>query len=130
VISLFLPETDLLVSFFRTQAVILDANLTLHTPQGLWLSTGIRFIPLHPIFVFFILAFVLLSTRPSVLISRSFTSRRALDHAIETLYRKGSQGPLKHLALASIQELFICLPLCKEESENVEIRERLQIAAW
>ncbi|KAL7414638.1 hypothetical protein BDY24DRAFT_339283 [Mrakia frigida] len=78
------------------RAIILDANLSLHTPQRLWLSTGIR----------------------------------ALDHALESLYRKGSQGPLKHLALAAVQELFVCLPLCTDDSKNVDVRARLQIAAW
>ncbi|TDL26149.1 alcohol dehydrogenase IV [Rickenella mellea] len=76
--------------------IILDAELTLATPEKLWLSTGIR----------------------------------ALDHAVESLYRAGAPRPIKVLCLASIASLFKYLPESKADPKNVEVRQRLQIAAW
>lgn len=96
------------------KAVILDPEITKYTPQNLWLSSGIR------------LVLNVLCCSPDC----PDSSSRALDHAIESLYRKGSQLPLKHLAIAAIAELFDALPLCKADEKNMEARGRLQIAAW
>ncbi|KAH9940441.1 iron-containing alcohol dehydrogenase [Epithele typhae] len=76
--------------------IILDAQLTLATPERLWLSTGLR----------------------------------ALDHAVESLYRPGVPPPLKHLCYAALADLFTYLPLSKAHPEDVSTRQKLQIASW
>ncbi|TCD71618.1 hypothetical protein EIP91_007365 [Steccherinum ochraceum] len=78
--------------------IILDAELTLGTPQRLWLSSGIR----------------------------------ALDHAVESLDRAGglTSIPLRYLAYGALKDLFQYLPACKADPENLEVRQRLQIASW
>lgn len=77
-------------------AIILDANLTLATPERLWLATGVK----------------------------------ALDHAIENLYRPLVTPPIKHMCYAAIGDLFKYLPLTKTNPEDVKIRQKLQIASW
>lgn len=77
-------------------AVILDAELTLPTPERLWLSTGIR----------------------------------ALDHAIESLYRPGFPLPLHALSYQAIRDLIFYLPRSKSSPQDLEVRQRLQIASW
>jgi alcohol dehydrogenase class IV len=77
-------------------AIILDAELTLATPERLWLSTGMR----------------------------------ALDHAIENLYRPLVPPPVKHLSYAAMTDLFKYLPLSKADPSNLAIRQKLQIASW
>ncbi|KAJ8079675.1 hypothetical protein PM082_011262 [Marasmius tenuissimus] len=76
--------------------IILDAELTLATPERLWLSTGIR----------------------------------ALDHAVENLYRPLIPPPLKHMCYAAIVDLFKYLPESKANPEAVDVRQKLQIASW
>jgi alcohol dehydrogenase class IV len=76
--------------------VILDASLTLSTPERLWLSTGIR----------------------------------ALDHAVETLYRPLVALPVKVLCYRAIADLFTYLPQSKADPQSVEIRQKLQLASW
>ncbi|KAI5889438.1 Dehydroquinate synthase-like protein [Schizophyllum commune H4-8] len=76
--------------------IILDAELTLATPERLWLSTGMR----------------------------------ALDHAVENLYRQVTPIPLKALAYAAIADLFEYLPKSKADPGSVEVRQKLQIASW
>ncbi|KLO09147.1 alcohol dehydrogenase IV [Schizopora paradoxa] len=76
--------------------IILDAELTLPTPERLWLSTGMR----------------------------------AMDHAVETMYRPNIAHPVKFLGYGAIADLFKYLPLSKANPENVEYRQRLLIAAW
>ncbi|KAI6032979.1 alcohol dehydrogenase IV [Pisolithus orientalis] len=76
--------------------IILDAELTLATPEKLWLSTGLR----------------------------------ALDHAVESLYRPGVAPPLKVLCYAAIGDLFAYLPLAQMDPNNLDMRQRLLIAAW
>ncbi|KAI6046103.1 alcohol dehydrogenase IV [Pisolithus marmoratus] len=76
--------------------IILDAELTLATPEKLWLSTGLR----------------------------------ALDHAVESLYRPGVAPPLKVLCYAAIADLFTYLPQSQVEPNNLDVRQRLLIAAW
>ncbi|KAG9093427.1 hypothetical protein FRC06_011529 [Ceratobasidium sp. 370] len=78
-------------------AVILDANLTVHTPERLWLSTGIR----------------------------------ALDHAIESLYRSPpAPYPIVESSLSAIPLLFENLWKCHEDPSNIDIRHRLQLASY
>ncbi|OAX39585.1 alcohol dehydrogenase IV [Rhizopogon vinicolor AM-OR11-026] len=76
--------------------IILDAELTVATPEQLWLSTGMR----------------------------------ALDHAVESLYRPGVPLPLKKLCHAAITDLFRFLVLSKRDSKDLVARQRLQVAAW
>lgn len=76
--------------------IILDAELTLSTPERLWLCTGIR----------------------------------ALDHAVEILYRPFVAEPQKRLCYAALADLFKYLPLTKANPQDVAIRQKLQLAAW
>ncbi|KAI0318238.1 hypothetical protein OF83DRAFT_1117046 [Amylostereum chailletii] len=76
--------------------VILDAELTLATPEKLWLSTGIR----------------------------------ALDHAVENLYRPLVIPPLKAMHYQALRDLFTYLPKSKADPNDVEVRQKLQIASW
>ncbi|KAG8720983.1 hypothetical protein FRC09_008658 [Ceratobasidium sp. 395] len=73
------------------------ANLTIHTPERLWLSTGVR----------------------------------ALDHAVEALYRSPpSPFPIVESSLSAIPLLFENLLKCKKDPSNVEIRYKLQLASY
>ncbi|TRM69933.1 hypothetical protein BD626DRAFT_475802 [Schizophyllum amplum] len=76
--------------------VILDAELTLATPERLWLSTGLR----------------------------------ALDHAVENLYRPIVPLPMKALCYSAIADLFEYLPRSKANPASVEFRQKLQLASW
>ncbi|KAI0268682.1 hypothetical protein BC834DRAFT_820833 [Gloeopeniophorella convolvens] len=76
--------------------IILDAELTLATPEKLWLSTGIR----------------------------------ALDHAVEHLYRPYVTPPQKVLCYGAIADLFKYLPKSKADPSDVNVRQKLQIASW
>lgn len=60
------------------------------------------------------------------------TGIRALDHAIETLYRPGAAYPQQQLALAAIRDLFTYLPQCSEAKDQQDLmaRAKLQVAAW
>jgi 3-oxoacid CoA-transferase len=56
---------------------------------------------------------------------------RAIDHAIEILYNPtASETPHKLLSLASTHELFTLLPESKEDPDNAELRQKLQLAAF
>ncbi|KAF9792661.1 alcohol dehydrogenase IV [Thelephora terrestris] len=81
---------------FPPAAVILDAELTLPTPEKLWLSTGIR----------------------------------ALDHAVESLYRPLVAYPMKVINYEAISLLFKYLPISKDNPGNIAVRQKLQVAAW
>ncbi|PCH43472.1 alcohol dehydrogenase IV [Wolfiporia cocos MD-104 SS10] len=76
--------------------IILDAELTLATPERLWLSTGMR----------------------------------AVDHAVESLYRPLVPPPLKYLCYAALADLFKYLPQSKANPKAVDIRQKLQLASW
>ncbi|KAI9509496.1 alcohol dehydrogenase IV [Russula earlei] len=89
-------KTALSSPYLAPSGVILDAELTLATPERLWLSTGIR----------------------------------ALDHAVESLYRPYVIPPLKYLCYGSIVELFKYLPQSKADPDDVYARQKLQVAAW
>ncbi|KAG8743614.1 hypothetical protein FRC10_011677 [Ceratobasidium sp. 414] len=78
-------------------AVILDANLTVHTPERLWLSTGIR----------------------------------ALDHAVESLYRSPpAPYPIVESSLSAIPLLFENLLGCQRDPKNIDVRHKLQLASY
>jgi 3-oxoacid CoA-transferase len=56
---------------------------------------------------------------------------RALDHAIELLYNpRASETPHKLLSLATVHELFKLLPQNKNDPDNIDIRQKLQIVAF
>ncbi|KZS86907.1 alcohol dehydrogenase IV [Sistotremastrum niveocremeum HHB9708] len=76
--------------------IILDSELTLDTPERLWLSTGIR----------------------------------ALDHAVENLYRPLIPPPMKALCYVALRDLFTYLPKSKADPSNVTYRTKLQLASW
>ncbi|KAI0829908.1 alcohol dehydrogenase IV [Trametes gibbosa] len=76
--------------------VILDAELTLATPERLWLSTGVR----------------------------------ALDHAVENLYRPLAPPPIKYLSYAALADLFKYLPQTKANPQALDVRQKLQLASW
>ncbi|CDO75524.1 hypothetical protein BN946_scf184871.g5 [Trametes cinnabarina] len=79
--------------------IILDAELTLTTPERLWyqrLSTGLR----------------------------------AVDHAVENLYRPLVPPPIKHICYAALADLFKYLPASKANPQDVAVRQKLQIASW
>ncbi|KAK4702836.1 hypothetical protein P7C70_g3384, partial [Phenoliferia sp. Uapishka_3] len=76
--------------------IIYDPELTLKTPERLWLSTGMR----------------------------------AVDHAVEMLYRPYASPVSKELALSSIHNLFKYLRISKAHPEDLNVRATLQVAAW
>ena len=64
---------------------------------------------------------------------------RALDHAVEGLYRTypntglgrtAIPPPVKHLYGAAIADLFKYLRASKADPTDAEVRQKLQIAAW
>ncbi len=78
------------------RVIIYDAALSLHTPQALWLSTGIR----------------------------------ALDHAIETLYRPLDSALQRPQCLLAVRDLFTYLPACARDPASLRVRQRLFLAAF
>ncbi|KAH9994923.1 alcohol dehydrogenase IV [Russula compacta] len=89
-------KTSVSSQYLAPSGVILDAELTLATPEKLWLSTGIR----------------------------------ALDHAVEALYRPFIIPPLKVLCYGAIVDLFKYLPQSKAHPDDIHARQKLQVAAW
>lgn len=61
---------------------------------------------------------------------RLSTGLRALDHAVENLYRPIAPYPIKILCYGAIADLFKYLPLSQSDPSSVEIRQKLQLAAW
>jgi alcohol dehydrogenase class IV len=55
---------------------------------------------------------------------------RAVDHAVENLYRPLVVPPLKALCHAALRDLFEYLPLSKADPTNVTVRQKLQLASW
>jgi alcohol dehydrogenase class IV len=56
---------------------------------------------------------------------------RAVDHAIEMLYHPlSSETPHKLLSLSATHELFKLLPKCKNDPDNADIRQKLQVVAF
>ncbi|EIW83160.1 Dehydroquinate synthase-like protein [Coniophora puteana RWD-64-598 SS2] len=89
-------KTVLMSPFLPPAGVILDAELTITTPERLWLSSGIR----------------------------------ALDHAVEGLYRPLLALPAKVLGYAALADLFKYLPESKANPKDLAARQKLQVAAW
>ena len=58
------------------------------------------------------------------------TGIRALDHAVESLYRDVVTPPLKHLCHAAIGDLFTYLPQSHKDPTDVAVRQKLQLASW
>ncbi|PWN22288.1 Dehydroquinate synthase-like protein [Microstroma glucosiphilum] len=78
------------------RVLILDAELTLSTPERLWLSSGMR----------------------------------AVDHAVEGLYRPGDfNWVLRNQNLGALRELFPLLRASKANPNDLRIRQKLQLAA-
>jgi alcohol dehydrogenase class IV len=111
-------------------AIILDAELTLPTPERLWYvdytAEFLLYLPSH---------------------DRLSTGIRALDHAVgrslyafvfsyehkqfpENLYRTPFPEPLRALCYSAIRDLFILLPQSRDNPQDLEVRQKLQIAAW
>ena len=55
---------------------------------------------------------------------------RAVDHAIEGLYRPLVPPPLKHLYYGALADLFRYLPETKKNPQALDVRQKLQIASW
>jgi alcohol dehydrogenase class IV len=55
---------------------------------------------------------------------------RAVDHAIELLYRPGDATALQPVAIGAIRELFHLLPASKQDPSNLDVRQRLQLACF
>jgi Iron-containing alcohol dehydrogenase len=62
--------------------------------------------------------------------NRLSTGIRALDHAVETLYRPSIVPPLKILCYGAIVDLFKYLPMSKADPNDIHARQKLQVAAW
>lgn len=58
------------------------------------------------------------------------TGMRAMDHAVETLYRPYAPPFIRTLAYSAIKDLFAYLPKCRDDPSNLETRQLLQLAAW
>ncbi len=78
------------------RAIIYDAELSLHTPNRLWVSSGVR----------------------------------ALDHALENLYREGTPGPIRVLCREAVGRLFDSLNKCHANAEDVQARQASFEGAW
>ena len=61
---------------------------------------------------------------------RLSTGIRALDHAVEQLYRPFVIPPLKQLCYGAIVDLFKYLPQSKADPSDIHAREKLQVASW
>lgn len=58
------------------------------------------------------------------------TGLRAMDHAIEALYRPYCPPLIHALAFSAIADLYKYLPISKRDPKDVQAREKLQVAAW
>ena len=100
---------------FPPAAVILDAELTISTPERLWLSTGIR------------------ALDHAVGGSRHLRRGKTLaDEAVkpECLYRPLVPYPVKVMSYEAISLLFKYLPISKQDPDDLAARQKLQLAAW
>jgi alcohol dehydrogenase class IV len=61
---------------------------------------------------------------------RLSTGIRALDHAVEQLYRPSVIPPLKQLCYGAIVDLFKYLPQSKADPNDIHARQKLQVASW
>ncbi len=58
------------------------------------------------------------------------TGIRALDHAIEYVYRPDYHPLLRSSVQGAIRDLFTYLPLSKKDPSNIEVRQKLQLACF
>lgn len=58
------------------------------------------------------------------------TGMRALDHAVESLYRPYAPPFIHTLCYDAIATLFKCLPESRDNPKDLHIRQKLQLAAW
>ncbi|EFE40187.1 Fe-containing alcohol dehydrogenase, putative [Trichophyton verrucosum HKI 0517] len=99
-------------------AIIYDAEITLHTPARLWLSSAVRNLRIGQ----------QLSISQY---AKEYIQVRAIDHAVELQYHpQAAEVPTKRLCRTAIREIFRLLPLCKKDPEDPKIRQELQIAAY
>ena len=61
---------------------------------------------------------------------RLSTGLRALDHAVENLYRPLVTPPIKALCYQALRDLFENLPKSKANPQDVAVRQKLQLASW
>ncbi|KAF9012399.1 alcohol dehydrogenase IV [Cyathus striatus] len=80
--------------------IILDAELTLATPERLWRHIYMK------------------------------TPFNYLPSVTENLYRPGVTPPVKYLCYAAITDLFKYLPISKANPRDVVARQKLQLASW
>jgi alcohol dehydrogenase class IV len=55
---------------------------------------------------------------------------RAIDHAVETLYRAGVPPPIKFMCLSALAELYRLLPASKADPKDLPTRQAIQLASW
>lgn len=112
--------------------IILDAELTLPTPERLWYAhlSPKCFCVLHKLSGF-LPEFAHWTTQLVCIHAWaiSLAQRSTLDPT-ENLYRPLIPPPLKVLCYASIIDLFKYLPKSKEDPTNVIYRQKLQLASW
>ena len=109
-------KTPLTSPYLAPSGVILDAELTLATPERLWsvtLAPGMSEV-----------------LCPQCTVHRLSTGMRAVDHAVENLYGPSVIPPMKHLGYGAIVDLFEYLPQSKADPNDVHARQKLQVAAW
>ena len=99
---------------FPPAAVILDAELTLPTPEKLWLSTGIRALD-HAV---------------GQLQVTSAGEDLLIKENSESLYRPLVAYPMKVINYEAISLLFKYLPISKDNPGDIAVRQKLQVAAW
>lgn len=97
--------------------IILDAELTLATPERLWLSTGLRALD-HAVGEHWHVP------------AQLSICKTALIYTTENLYRPLVPPPIKHLCYAALADLFTYLPKSKADPQDVSVRQKLQIASW
>lgn len=107
-------KTGLAGHDFPPAAVILDAELTLSTPERLWLSTGIRALD-HAVGGW-------------VLCEGKMSAHEAVK--LESLYRPLVPYPTKAISYEAISLLFKYLPISKQNPGDIAVRQKLQVAAW
>ena len=70
---------------------------------------------------------VALTTPVKVFVS---SGMNALNHCVETIYSKVNQPVSDTLALQAIRLLIDCLPKCVEDKDNIDAREKGQLASF
>lgn len=58
------------------------------------------------------------------------TGMRAVDHAVETMYRDGAPPQVRHMAMFAVKGLFEALEACKKNPDDVKIRQNCYLVAW